>query len=392
MASLMSLVALSIDALLPAIADISSDLQITDPKKSQLFITMIFLGLGFGQLISGPLSDSLGRKSIIYAGFIVFVCASFICVSATNLEMMIFGRILQGMGLSAPRTISIAMVRDRFSGNYMAKIMSFIVVIFILVPVIAPAIGKLMLDLYGWKSIFYSQLIFGFITMIWFWKRQPETLKIADRKKIKISLFIDGTKEFIKHKSAVIFTLFSGFITGSFMVYLSASQQIFEEQYHLKNEFPFIFAGLAISIGLATFLNGKLVVKYGMYTLVAVATVVFTFIPIVYICLFSGGKNPNIAVLLVFFGLRFFSIGFLFGNTRALAMEPIGHIAGVGAAINGFTSTIMAVPIATFIGAYITDTALPLFIGFFICGIISLLLIGHLYHSNKRKELHLQTK
>ncbi len=338
------------------------------------------------------MSDSLGRKSIIYAGFIVFVCASFICVSATNLEMMIFGRILQGMGLSAPRTISIAMVRDRFSGNYMAKIMSFIVVIFILVPVIAPAIGKLMLDLYGWKSIFYSQLIFGFITMIWFWKRQPETLKIADRKKIKISLFIDGTKEFIKHKSAVIFTLFSGFITGSFMVYLSASQQIFEEQYHLKNEFPFIFAGLAISIGLATFLNGKLVVKYGMYTLVAVATVVFTFIPIVYICLFSGGKNPNIAVLLVFFGLQFFSIGFLFGNTRALAMEPIGHIAGVGAAINGFTSTIMAVPIATFIGAYITDTALPLFIGFFICGIISLLLIGHLYHSNKRKALHLQTK
>jgi DHA1 family bicyclomycin/chloramphenicol resistance-like MFS transporter len=274
----------------------------------------------------------------------------------------------------------------------MAKIMSFIVVIFILVPVIAPAIGKLMLDLYGWKSIFYSQLIFGFITMIWFWKRQPETLKIADRKKIKISLFIDGTKEFVKHKSAVIFTLFSGFITGSFMVYLSASQQIFEEQYHLKNEFPFIFAGLAISIGFATFLNGKLVVKYGMYTLVSVATVVFTFIPIVYICLFSGGKNPNIVVLLVFFGLQFFSIGFLFGNTRALAMEPIGHIAGVGAAINGFTSTIMAVPIATFIGAYITNTALPLFIGFFICGVISLLLIGHLYHSNKRKALHLQTK
>ena len=392
MASLMSLVALSIDALLPAIADISSDLQITDPKKSQLFITMIFLGLGFGQLISGPLSDSLGRKSIIYVGFVVFVCASFICVSATNLEMMIFGRILQGMGLSAPRTISIAMVRDRFSGNYMAKIMSFIVVIFILVPVIAPALGKLMLDLYGWKSIFYSQLIFGFITMIWFWKRQPETLKIADRKKIKISLFIDGIKEFIKHKSAVIFTLFSGFITGSFMVYLSASQQIFEEQYHLKNEFPFIFAGLAISIGFATFLNGKLVVKYGMYKLVAFATVIFTFIPVVYISLFLGENNPSIVVLLVFFGLQFFSIGFLFGNTRALAMEPIGHIAGVGAAINGFTSTIMAVPIATFIGAYITNTALPLFIGFFICGIISLLLIVHLYLSNKRKALYLQTK
>jgi DHA1 family bicyclomycin/chloramphenicol resistance-like MFS transporter len=261
--------------------------------------------------------------------------------------------------------------------------MSFIVVIFILVPVVAPAIGKLMLDIYGWKSIFYSQLLFGFFTMIWVWKRQPETLKIAHRKKFKFSLFIEGTKEFITQKYAVIFTLFSGFITGSFMVYLSASQRIFEEQYHLKEEFPFIFAGLAISIGLATFLNGKLVVKIGMHKLVSIFTMVFTIIPVFYIVLFSGEKNPSIYVLIVFFGLQFFSIGFLFGNTRALAMEHIGHIAGIGAAINGFVSTIMAVPIATFIGSYINETALPLFIGFFVCGFLSLLLIASLKFKKK---------
>ena len=392
MASLMSLVALSIDALLPAISEINKELQITNPTNSQLFITMIFLGLGFGQLISGPLSDGLGRKPIIYSGFIVFVCASLICVFATNLEMMILGRFLQGVGLSAPRTVSIAMVRDRFSGNYMAKIMSFIVVIFILVPVIAPALGKLMLDLYGWKSIFYSQLLFGFFTMIWVWKRQPETLKITNRKKIKFSLFIEGIQEFTKYKTSIIFTLFSGFITGSFMVYLSASQQIFEEQYHLKNEFPLIFAGLAISIGFATFLNGKLVIKHGMFKLVSISTISFTLIPIIYIFLFSGENNPNITILILFFGLQFFSIGFLFGNTRALAMEPIGHIAGIGAAINGFTSTIMAVPIATCIGAYITNTALPLFVGFFICGIISLLLIGYLYFTNNKEIARLNSK
>lgn len=386
MASLMSLVALAIDALLPAISDISISIQITDTKNNQLFITMIFLGLGFGQLIAGPLSDSFGRKPVIYVGFIVFSFASLICVLATSLEMMIIGRMLQGIGLSAPRTISIAMVRDRFSGNYMAKIMSFIVVIFILVPVIAPALGKLMLDTYGWKSIFYSQLVFGFFTMIWVWKRQPETLKIAHRKKFKFSLFIEGIKEFLNYKYAVIFTLFSGFITGSFMVYLSASQQIFEEQYHLKEEFPYIFACLAISIGFATFLNGKLVLKHGMFKLVSIFTVTFTSIPIIYIVLFFGGNNPTIYVLLLFFGLQFFSIGFLFGNTRALAMEPIGHIAGIGAAINGFVSTIMAVPIAIFIGSFITDTALPLFIGFFVCGSISLLLIAYLKFFKKEKD------
>jgi DHA1 family bicyclomycin/chloramphenicol resistance-like MFS transporter len=386
MASLMSLVSLSIDALLPAMTDISQSIDVFDPKNNQLLITMIFLGLGCGQLISGPLSDSFGRKPVIYVGFIVFAFASLICVFAINLEMMIAGRILQGIGLSAPRTISIAMVRDRFSGNYMAKVMSFVVVIFILVPVVAPALGKIMLDLYGWKSIFYSQLLFGVMVMLWLWKRQPETLKTENKRNFKFSLLISGTKEFLKHKNAVIFTLFSGFITGSFMVYLSASQQIFEKQYNLKEEFPFIFAGLAIGIGIATFLNGTLVLRLGMFKLVRTFTILFTLVPIVYICCYAGEPNPNIYVLLCFFWLQFFAIGFLFGNTRALAMEPIGHIAGIGAAINGFVSTMMAVPIATYIGGFVQTTALPLFVGFFICGSISLILIQYLKVSNKKEQ------
>ena len=384
MAALMSLVSLSIDALLPAITDISDAIGVLDPKNNQLLITMIFLGLGFGQLISGPLSDSLGRKPAIYLGFIVFALASLICIFASSLEMMIAGRILQGIGLSAPRTISIAMIRDRFSGNYMAKVMSFVVVIFILVPIIAPALGKIMLDLYGWKSIFYSQLFFGLFVMLWFWKRQPETLKPENKRAFKFALFIAGIKEFVKHKNAVVFTFFSGFITGSFMVYLSASQLIFEEQYNLKEEFPFIFATLAIGVGIATFLNGTLVLKLGMLKLVRIFTIVFTVVPIVYIFLYYGEPNPSIGIIITFFWVQFFAIGFLFGNTRALAMEPIGHIAGIGAAINGFISTIMAVPIATFIGSYINTTALPLFIGFFVCGVVALLLIQYLHFSNSR--------
>ncbi|RSC93093.1 multidrug effflux MFS transporter [Tenacibaculum singaporense] len=377
MASLMSLVALSIDALLPALEQIGISIRVQQGSHdSQLLVTMIFLGLGFGQLISGPISDSLGRKPVIYGGFILFVIASFICVSASSIEMMVLGRVLQGIGLSAPRTISIAMVRDSFSGNYMAKIMSFIVVIFILVPVVAPAIGKLMLDAYGWKSIFYSQLIFGVVVMFWLWKRQPETLQEENRIKFAFRLFLDGSKEFIKYKQAVIFTLISGFITGSFMVYLSASQQIFQEQYLLVDEFPYIFAGLAISVGFATFLNGSFVMKFGMHKLVSFFLIMFSTVPIIYITLFYQKENPSIVILLIFFALQFFSIGFLFGNLRALAMQPVGHIAGIGAAINGFVSTIMAVPIATFIGKYVETTTLPLFMGFFICGALSLLLLN----------------
>ena len=375
MASLMSLVALSIDALLPALEQIGISIGIQESQNNQLLITMIFLGLGVGQLLFGPISDSFGRKPMIYMGFILFALASIICVMATSIEIMILGRILQGIGLSAPRTISIAMVRDTFSGDYMARIMSFIVVVFILVPIVAPAIGKIMLDLYGWRFIFYSQLIYGVFVMYWLWKRQPETLPVEKRIPFSIHLFIDGAKEFIKYRQAIIFTLISGLITGSFIVYLSASQQIFQQQYHLREEFPYIFAGLAITVGLATFLNGTFVLKYGMLKLVSVFIVFFTLIPILYLFFFYGKPNPSIIILLLFFAVQFFSIGFLFGNLRALAMQPIGHIAGIGAAINGFVSTIMAVPIATYIGGFVTTSTLPLFVGFLVCGTLSILFL-----------------
>lgn len=387
MASLMSIVALSIDAILPALETIGITIGTTQSTDNQLLITMIFLGLGFGQLIFGPLSDSIGRKPVIYIGFLLFVLASFLCVMATSVEMMVVGRILQGIGLSAPRTISIAMVRDSFSGDYMAKIMSFIVAIFILVPVVAPALGKLMLDAFGWRSIFIGQLIFGAIIMIWLWKRQPETLHPENKIKLSKDLFINGLKEFLKFKTSIAFTLISGLITGSFMVYLSASQEIFQNQYGMVEEFPYVFAALAISVGFATFLNGNFVLKYGMYKLVLTFMIAFTAIPLLYLIFFYGKSNPNVYILITFFAIQFFAIGFLFGNLRSLAMQPVGHIAGIGAAINGFVSTIMAVPIATYIGSFVKTTASPLFIGFLICGICSLLILFVLRKVTKRSSL-----
>lgn len=373
MASLMSIVALSIDALLPALPEIGDSLGVTYVNDNQLLITMIFLGLGFGQLIFGPLSDSFGRKPLVFIGFIVFIIASIICVTTKSFEMMICGRVLQGIGLSSPRTLSIAIVRDSYSGDYMAKIVSIVVMVFILVPIIAPSLGQFLLHFYNWESIFYVNLIYGALIMFWFWKRQPETLIKEKRITFSSHLFIDGTKEFFKYRDSVAFTLVSGFITGSFMVYLSTSQQIFEHQYHLADMFPYIFASLAISIGLATYLNSVFVVKYGMMRIAYIATIAYVIISVLYVLLFWSGTNPSIIVLLGFFSLQFFAIGFLFGNLRALAMQPIGHIAGIGAAINGFISTVMAVPIANYIGGFVKESVLPLFIGFSIFGILSLL-------------------
>jgi len=374
MASLMSIVALSIDALLPALPDIGNALGVVNSNDNQMLITMIFLGLGFGQLIFGPLSDSFGRKPIVFIGFLIFVAATIVCVSSNSFEVMIAGRILQGIGLASPRTLSIAMIRDSYSGDFMAKILSIVVMVFILVPVIAPSLGQFLLHYYNWKSIFYVNLLFGVIIIVWFWKRQEETLEHANRIKFTPSLFLDGTKEFWKQKNAVAFTLISGFIMGSFMVYLSTAQQIFQVQYKLADKFPYVFASLAIAVGLATFLNSRYVIRFGMWRIAYAGTIAFCFISLLYVALFWSRDNPSIEILITFFALQFFAIGFLFGNLRSLAMQPLGHIAGIGAAINGFISTVMAVPIANYIGSFVSNSVLPLFVGFSVFGILSLLI------------------
>lgn len=383
MASLMSIVALAIDALLPALEFIGISVGSTNSADNQLLITMIFLGLGVGPLFFGPISDSLGRKPIVYMGFSLFIFASLICIFATSLEMMIAGRILQGIGLSAPRTMSIAMVRDSYSGDYMARIMSFITVVFLLVPIVAPAMGKFIFDHYNWQAIFYIQLFFSILVSFWFWKRQPETLSREKRIRFTSRIFIVGLKEIMRYRATVGYTLISGFITGSFIVYLSASTQIFQQQFGLRHEFPYIFAALAIAIGLATFLNGTFVVRFGMERLVTLALFTFFGISLLYSILFYNAGNPSIVIILIFFGLQFFSIGFLFGNLRALAMQPVGHIAGIGAAITGFISTFMAVPISTFIGRFVIDTALPLFIGFTISGLLSIFILFYVKAGKK---------
>ncbi len=378
MAALMSIVALALDAILPALDLIGITIGTKEVADNQLLVTMIFLGIGIGPLFFGPWSDSVGRKPVVYIGFAIFILASLICIFATSVPVMIAGRILQGIGLSAPRTISVAMIRDTYSGDYMARIMSFVTVVFILIPVIAPLTGKILLDLYNWQAIFYAQLLFSMLICFWFWKRQRETLKVEDRNIFSFHVLKKGFLEILQYKVTIGYTLISGFITGSFLVYLSTSQQLFEQQYDLKEEFPYIFGLIAIAVGAAIFLNGTLVLKYGMEKLVTFSLWGYFLTSVVYVVLFYTTPNPSIFILLGFLGVQFFAVGFLFGNLRAIAMQPVGHIAGIGAAITGFISTMMAVPISTYIGRFVDATALPMFIGFAICSGISVPILVYL--------------
>ncbi len=371
MAFLMSNVALSIDAVLPALDNIGLSLDVSNNTDLQLIIFMIFLGLGAGELLFGTLSDSFGRKPIVYAGVCIFILASFLVVWAPTLNLLLAGRFLQGVGLSATRSVSIAIIRDTYGGDRMARVMSFIMTIFILVPMVAPLIGQTILRAYNWEAIFYFQLFFIAIIIVWFWLRQRETLPKEKRTAFSKALFIKGLKEFFRHKNAVTFTIITGLVQGAFIAYLGSSQQIFQRQYQMVEEFPYIFGGLAFSVGISAILNGSLVVKHGMLKLVKLSMYISIIVSLTYSLLFFNSPNPDLKILLGFLLIQFLTIGFTFGNLSALAMEPIGHIAGIGAAIFSFSSMTLAVIVAVVVGQFIVDTALPLFVGFFLSGVVA---------------------
>lgn len=375
MALIMSIGALASDTLLPALGIIGDTFHVQTTAEKQLLITMTFLGIGVGQLFSGALSDSFGRKPIMYLGFIIFILASLLSVMTTHYEILVLSRVLQGLGLSAPRTLSTAIVRDSYSGNEMAKIMSFVAMTFIIVPAIAPTFGVFLLNLSGWQAIFYMQAIVASIAMLWFALRQVETLPADKRTTLNIHSFIDSHKEFFKQKAAVIYTLASGFCMGAFMTFLSTSESILIGQYHKVAEFPYLFGSIALAMGLSMFFNGKYVVRHGMKKMVDIAAIFFTGIPLAYILLFSAYGNPNVLVFIAFLMIQVFSIGFIFGNLTALTMEPLGHIAGMASAITGFVSSIIGVIYASIIGSFIETTALPLFIAFFLSGLLLLLFL-----------------
>ena len=273
----------------------------------------------------------------------------------------------------------------------MARIMSFITTIFIIVPMIAPLLGQIILNLFNWEAIFYFQILFITFTIIWFNFRQHETLPKDKRINFSKNIFANGLKEYFKYKGPIVFTIITGFLNGAFFTYLGASQQIFQGQYQLVEEFPYIFGGIAFSFGVAALLNASLVIKLGMMKLVKTSIYFFLGISFLYIILFSYGTNPPVEVLIAFLAIQFLSMGFISGNLSALAMQPIGHIAGIGAAIFSFISMTMGVLISIVIGSQIENTGLPLFVGFFSSGLVTLFLLRYLHvKENKGKEKRME--
>lgn len=365
MALMTSLVAMSIDTMLPALSDIGAELGVQRVNDNQLVVTMLFLGLAVGQLFYGALSDTIGRKRAIYLGYAVFFAGSLLAIFAVSFPMMLAGRLLQGLGVAGPRGVSMALIRDRFQGSAMAQVMSFISVIFILVPIIAPTLGQAILLVADWRAIFIALFVVGVISLLWFALRQPETLPPARRAPFSVRRIARALHEVLGNPVALGYTLMAGLISGALQGYLTSAQQIFQFQYGLGTLFPLIFAINALSLGMASFVNGRVVMRYGMRTLLQKALLALCTLSILLVgVVLATHGQPPLALLMVILLPTFFCVGILFGNMNSMAMEPLGHIAGVGAAVVGSLSTLVATPLGAGIGQAYNGTLVPLALGF----------------------------
>ncbi|MBO9320068.1 MAG: multidrug effflux MFS transporter, partial [Chloroflexus sp.] len=316
-------------------------------------------------------------KPAIYLGYAVFGLGSLLTILAVNFPMMLAGRLLQGLGAAGPRGVSIALIRDRFAGREMARVMSFMMVVFIVVPIIAPALGQAILLVAAWRTIFVFLLGIGVVSLIWFGIRQPETLAQQRRVPLSARRMSRALHEVIRNPTVLGYTLMAGTVAAMLQAYLASAQQIFQIQYALGPLFPLFFAINALAIGLASFVNGRLVMRYGMHLPVKMALFVLCGLTILFAgtTLVTNGQ-PELWMLMAYLIPCFFCMGILFGNMNALAMEPLGHIAGVGAAVVSSLSTFVAIALSAVIGQSYNGTTTPLAVGF---AVLSLIALGLMY-------------
>lgn len=374
-ALMMSIVAISIDALLPALDAIRAEIVLSNPNQAQLVVSALFFGMAIGQLICGPLSDATGRKKVLNGGIALFLAGTAVCYFSKDINTLLLGRFIQGLGVSGPYVSAISIVRDKYSGNDMARIMSLVMMIFVMVPALAPSLGQAVLWLGSWRDIFLLYVFYALLIVLWIYCRLEETLPKAHRIPMSKKGFAEGFKEVISNVPTVSYMICMGLFFGSFIGYLNSSQQIFQDLFKTGELFTLYFGLLAIVFGASSLVNSRLVQKWGMQRLSGSAVWGIIASSALFLLLHLG-VEIQLWMFLLYAAVLFFCFGLVFGNINAMAMEPMGHVAGIAAAIIGATSSIMSMFIGTVIGQMYNGTLIPVTAGFFIFACISMAILA----------------
>lgn len=365
-AVLFATIAFSIDAMLPALPEIAAELSPDAPNAAQLILTAFVLGMGIGTLFAGPLSDAFGRRPVILAGAALYCGAALVAYVSPTLEGVLIARLLQGLGSAGPRVVSLALVRDLYKGREMARVVSFAMMIFTLVPAIAPFIGQGIIWLAGWRAIFLAFVVFSALSILWFWLRQPETVPKAARHPLRWQTLRAAFVEVVSHRVVVVSIAVQTLVFACLFSTLSATQPILDQVYGEGDRFPLWFALIALLSGTASFINARLVVRLGMRRMIATTLAAQVVFSTLMLAAKAGGIWPPAlafpAHLLWTTGV-FFMVGLTVGNLNALGLEPVGHIAGMAASVIGAVATVASVLLAAPVGLMFDGTAYPLMAG-----------------------------
>jgi len=376
MAAMMCLMALYIDAMLPALHDIGEEFNALEGNYYQLVITSVMVGMGVGQLFYGPFSDAFGRKPAVYLGFLLILIGTVISIFAPSFEWMLFGRLLQGLGAAGPRVMMVAIIRDGYAGPDMARIMSLVMTIFIFSPVVAPMLGQVVLLFAGWRAVFVMLLVISLATVIWFALRQKETLAPENTREFSLRPILRGTQEVLVHKEALVYTLAGGLIHGALIGFLTSIQAILQGIYDTGAMFPVYFALMAIGVAVSSFINSRLVYHFSLRNLVMGVLVFLSVTTLSEGAAFAlFDLHPALWIFILMMSVTTFCFGLLFGNLNSLAMEPFGRLAGLASGTIGAVTMIIGVAVGSLIGMSFNGTLEPMLAGFGITALISLALI-----------------
>jgi DHA1 family bicyclomycin/chloramphenicol resistance-like MFS transporter len=375
MAMIFATTAFSIDAMLPALPEIGAELAAADPTRAPLIITFFIFGMGLGTFLAGPLSDAYGRKTLMIVASGLYILSAAVAWASNTLEVMLIARVFQGIGAAGPRVVAIAIIRDLFSGREMARVLSFVMMVFTLIPALAPAMGVLIITLAGWRAIFVAFILFSVISVLWIALRLPETLALEDRRPLRLPLMTHAVREMLTHpivRVAILVQTLSLSILFSLLVLV---QPVYADVFGKLASFPYWFGAIGLVTASASLLNAFLVGRFGMRRLVSFAFAIQILLSGVLLATHGYVAESGFAVFAVWQAYVFFQAGLTVGNLNAIAMEPMGHIAGMAASVIGAISTVLAACIASPIGLLFDGTILPLVGAVFIMANIGFLLM-----------------
>ncbi|MFT6605393.1 MAG: DHA1 family bicyclomycin/chloramphenicol resistance-like MFS transporter [Halocynthiibacter sp.] len=376
-ALLTSLTAMSIDALLPGLRMIDAQMANSSRFAARHLITLFVVGMAFGELALGPLSDAIGRKKVLLLGLALYSAGTLIAMAAGTLEVLVFGRILQGVGVAGPKIATRAMIRDQFEGDMMARVMSFMFALLVFVPMLAPLLGQGVIAVGGWRGLFVAYLMIAMGVALWLIKRQPETLLAMNRIAFQPRLLLGNGMRILGNRRVSLLITATGLVFGAQLLYLSTAAQLFSDAFEIRELFPMYFAILAAGVGIASYFNAGFVLRFGMERMVQSALIGMALVggAMLVAALIWAGRPPlGLFMLQGFAG--FFAIGVLFGNLNAMAMRSLAQLAGLGAALIASGSSLVAALFSSVFSMFYDGSTLYFAAAFFAAAVGALLLLG----------------